>query len=272
MITVTPFMRRWDKVNSHLIVFRDLSILRALEQEKLHAELFSSMGAMAASLAHEMKNPLVSIRTFAHLLPTRYNDAEFREEFSTTVVNEVERINRLVSQMLDLVRKPADDPDLLDIRDLLQRLITLVRPECDRQDIAIVAEYADDLPLIHGVAEQLYQAILNVLTNAIQVMPGGGTLSIAVARNRDTVCCRITDTGPGVQERDLRRIFEPLYTTKTEGHGLGLAFTYQFIRSHGGDVHAESKPGTGLTVVMVLPTSADRELNPSVSDQLPCTR
>ncbi|MHB9130160.1 MAG: ATP-binding protein [Armatimonadota bacterium] len=262
LVTVTPFLRRWDVANSHMIVFRDLSALRALEQEKMQAERFSSMGAMAASLAHEIKNPLVPIQMFAHLLPSRYDDEEFRKDFSHTVVKEVERINRLVGQMLDLVRKPSHDRSPVDVREVIERLLVLTRPDCERNNINMHFTYSENLPMVVGVAGQLYQAILNVITNAVQAMPSGGDVNITLEAPEDKLVCRVTDTGPGVSAEDLHRIFEPLFTTKVDGHGLGLALTYQFIRSHGGEIRAECPPGCGLCVTLVLPawSAAEAEL------------
>jgi PAS domain S-box-containing protein len=257
LITVTPFTRKWDLAPSRLVVFRDLSELRALELEKMQIERFSSMGAMAASIAHEIKNPLVPIRTFAYLLPTEFDDAEFRNEFSVTVVREVDRINRLVGQMLDLVRKPSHDHEPVDMRELIDRLIILIKPECDVNDVKVITEIPDDLPSVFGDPGQIYQSFLNVFTNAVQVMPDGGELKIILENVDDMVVCRISDTGPGVESSEINRIFEPLYTTKTGGHGLGLALTYQFIKSHGGFVRAESEPGCGLTMVLSLPASGD---------------
>jgi len=253
LVTVTPFIRRWEVEHSYLVVIRDLTALRELERQKLQAERFSSMGAMAASLAHEIKNPLVPIKMFAHLLPSRYDDAEFRKEFSETVINEVERINRLVAQMLDLVRKPASEKGLVDLREVMQRLLTILRPQCERQGVTIHVEIAPDLPMVVGQAGQLYQSLLNVLTNAVQVMPDGGDLHITLAVEEDRVTCRIADSGPGVPEELLPHIFEPLFTTKTDGHGLGLALTYQFIRANGGEIRVESPPGAGLIVTVALP-------------------
>jgi two-component system NtrC family sensor kinase len=260
LVTVTPFRRRWDMADSHLIVFRDLSDLRALEQDKLQAERFSSMGAMAASIAHEIKNPLVPIQTFAHLLPQMYHDAEFREEFSHTVVYEVERINRLVSQMLDLVRKPSYDRAPVDLEELINRLLVIIRPECERHHIRVVVDLPPTLPTITGVAGQLYQAILNVLMNAVQAMGDDGELAITITHEEQLITCRIADNGPGVPPDHLARIFEPLFTTKVGGHGLGLALTYQFVRSHGGEIRAECAPGAGLTVIITLPACLQAEV------------
>jgi len=253
LVTVTPFIRRWEVEHSHLVVIRDLSALRELERQKLQAERFSPMGAMAASLAHKTKNPLVPIKMFAHLLPSRYDDAEFRKEFRDTVVNEVERINRLVAQMLDLVRNPSSEKGMVDLREVMQRLLTILRPQCERQGVTVHVEIDPNLPLIVGQAGQLYQSLLNVLTNAVQVMPEGGDLHIMLSVVNDRVTCRISDSGPGVPKEVLPHIFEPLFTTKADGHGLGLALTYQFIRANGGEIIADSPPGKGLIVTVALP-------------------
>lgn len=262
LVTVTPFTRRWDIGASHLIVFRDLSTLRALEQEKMQAERFSSMGAMAASLAHEIKNPLVPIQLFAHLLPQKYDEAEFREEFSTTVVHEVERISSLVGQMLDLVRQPtlAIDRSQVDIHEILTHVTSQLNLECERNKVQLSLNIPREIPPIIGVPTQLYQAVLNVLVNAVQVLPDGGKIGVTAEVTETRFVLRITDSGPGVPPAELPHIFEPLFTTKTGGHGLGLALTYQFIRAHGGEIRAECQAGSGLSVVMAIPIASKAEL------------
>ncbi|OPZ83971.1 MAG: Sporulation kinase A [bacterium ADurb.Bin429] len=259
LVTVTPFWRRWETAPCYLLVVRDLSELRALEREKLQAERFSSMGAMAASLAHEIKNPLVPIQTFAHLLPTQYDDAEFREAFSQTVVREVERITRLVGQLLDLVRNPTADRAPVDLDAVVTQLLGLLAPECARVGIRVHRTTAGGLPPLVGDAGQLYQALLNVLTNAVQAMPDGGELWVTLGGDARTVRVRIQDSGPGVAPELVGRIFEPLYTTKTGGHGLGLALTYQFVKAHGGELRAECPPEGGLAMTLLLPASTEAE-------------
>ncbi|HEY3415608.1 MAG TPA: ATP-binding protein, partial [Armatimonadota bacterium] len=252
-ISVTPFFRHWDVAECHLVVIRDLSELRLLEQEKLGAERFSSMGAMAASLAHEIKNPLVPIQTFAHLLPQKYADEEFRREFIPTVLSEVQRIDTLVSKMVDLVHNPAVRWASVDLREIVRGVLRLVRPECDRQGIKLHLYFADDLPFINGVEEQLYQVLLNIFNNAVQAMPHGGEIAIAVHAVGSEVVCKVTDTGPGVPKEDLHKIFEPLFTTKLGGHGMGLALAFRFVRSHRGDIHAECAAEGGLSLTITLP-------------------
>jgi len=253
LLSVTPFTRSGETAQCHLLVFRDLSAIHELRQAKMQAERFSSMGAMAASLAHEIMNPLVPIQTCPQLLRENYDDERFRKEFSVTVVHEVERINWLVGQMLDMVRKPSTERETVDFREVIQRLLDIIQPECEQQYIRVHFHCAPDLPAIQGVRNQLYQATLNVLMNAVQAMPDGGDLTIMLDTIGLHLVCRIADTGPGVPQDELLHIFEPLYTTKAGRHGMGLALTYQSIHFHGGEVRADSVPGAGLTVTMVLP-------------------
>lgn len=267
LLSVTPFTRSGETEQCHLLVFRDMSAMQALQQAKMQAERFSSMGAMAASLAHEIMNPLVPIQTFAHLLPSKYDDEEFRKEFSVTVVHEVERINWLVGQMLDMVRKPSTEREEVNFREIVQRLLDIIQPECEKQHIRVHFICAPNLPNILGVANQLYQATMNVLVNAVQAMPDGGDLTIVLGTIGNNLVCRITDTGPGVGQGDLLRIFEPLYTTKAGRHGMGLALTYQFIRFHGGEVRADSSPGAGMTITMMLPANAQSEPPAKAAEQ-----
>jgi two-component system sensor histidine kinase AtoS len=253
LFSVTPFTRSGETDQCRLLVLRDLSAMHELQQAKMQAERFSSMGAMAASLAHEIMNPLVPIQTFAHLLPEKYDDEEFRREFSVTVVHEVERINWLVGQMLDMVRKPSTEREEVSFREVIQRLLDIIQPECEKQHIRVHFVCAPNLPIIMGVMTQLYQATMNVLVNAVQAMPDGGDLTVVLGVIGPNLVCRITDTGSGVPREELPRIFEPLFSRKAGRSGMGLALTYQFIHFHGGEVHADSTPGAGLTVTMVLP-------------------
>jgi len=269
LLSVTPFTRSGETEQCHLLVFRDMSTVQELQQGKMQAERFSSMGAMAASLAHEIMNPLVPIQTFAHLLPSKYDDEEFRKEFSVTVVHEVERINWLVGQMLDMVRKPSTEREEVSFREIVQRLLDIIQPECEKQHIRVHFICAPNLPNIQGVMNQLYQATMNVLVNAVQAMPDGGDLTIVLGTIGHNLVCRITDTGPGVVQDELLRIFEPLYTTKAGRHGMGLALTYQFVHFHGGEVRADSSPGAGLTITMMLPANGHASETPGNTTEQP---
>ncbi len=251
LVTITPFQRRGDRANSHLLVIHDLSALRELEKEKVLAERYSSMGALAASLAHEINTPLAPIRAYAAQIPELYDNPQFRQEFSRTVIREVDRINHLVGEMLDLVRKPSGDRALVDLRQVLDSLLLLVRPECESNNIVVRVKMAEELPRVFGAAGQIYQAVLNALVHAIQSMPRGGELTITLADQGKRVLCRISDTGPGLPPQDLSMLTE--LGASSTGQERSLALVTKFIKAHDGEVWAESTPGAGFTLNLALP-------------------
>ncbi|MHB9129881.1 MAG: ATP-binding protein [Armatimonadota bacterium] len=253
LVSITPFRRRGDIETSHLIILHDISNLRELERERMQAERFSSMGALAASLATDLKEPLDSIQQFADRLQQQYDDTDFRQEFSETVLTEVNQINSLISQVLDLVRKPSHDRGLVNIREAFERLLLILQPECERNQITVHTVFTGDLPSVVGVAGQLYQAILNVLTNAVQSMPNGGDLDIRVEGTTERLVCRIIDHGPPISQEDSLHLFDPRFIGGPERSWVNMALAYEFIRSHGGDISAEIRPDSGLTITFSLP-------------------
>jgi len=157
------------------------------------------------------------------------------------------------------VRNPTADRAPVDLDAVVTQLLGLLAPECARVGIRVHRTTAGGLPPLVGDAGQLYQALLNVLTNAVQAMPDGGELWVTLGGDARTVRVRIQDSGPGVAPELVGRIFEPLYTTKTGGHGLGLALTYQFVKAHGGELRAECPPEGGLAMTLLLPASTEAE-------------
>jgi PAS domain S-box-containing protein len=254
LITVTPFTRRGELQESRLIVFRDLSYLRQLEEERLRIERSSSLGALAASIANEIKNPLVPIKTFAYLLPQKYDDDEFRQQFTEMVVVEIARIQHLVDQMLEMVQKPSITPEPVVLEQLVRHVVANVQTELDRHQVRVVI-HAAPLPPLTCMAEYLRQAVQNIIVNAMQAMPDGGEITIDLDVDEEYTICRIRDTGPGVPRDQLARIFEPLYSTRPGGHGLGLTLAYQFVHSHNGDIRAENAPEGGLCITIRLPVT-----------------
>lgn len=170
------------------------------------------------------------------------------------MVDAVQRITRLIGDLFDLVREKSDARDAVDVRKVIERLLEVMKSEIERQGVSLSLEYIGSIPFVLSVSGELYQALLNIITNAIQAMPNGGNIKITVKGENEFVTCRITDSGPGVPTESLSHLFEPLFTTKEGGHGMGLALTYQFVRSNGGEIRAECNPGEGLTIVIVLPS------------------
>lgn len=249
-----------------IMVLSDVTRLKKLEREKSQAMRLASLGEMAAGLAHEIKNPLVSIKTFAELLPVKYDDQEFRNSFSQIVGQEIERINKLIMELLNFSRIPKPSFAEVNIKLLLEEIFKLVSPQLGSQKIKLKKIYREELPLILADRDQLKQALLNICLNGIQAMPQGGELEVeaftaeeAAAEAAGDAFTReikilIKDTGPGIAPHQKERIFDPFFTTKPDGVGIGLSISHRIITDHKGSIKLKSE-GKGTTFEISLPVA-----------------
>lgn len=247
---------------------RHLAERRRLEAAVAHEQRLSAMGNLAAGVAHEIKNPLNAISMGLQRLRMEFApaDPEARQEytrFTRIVESQVSRLNTIVNQFLTLARPIrlalADEP----LVPLLKELFTLLSPQAAAQGVTLVEDLRLGDTRVPVDRQQVTQAIMNVLLNAIQAMPGGGTLSVradavappagSAASGNPVARITITDTGPGIPPEDLDRIFEPYFTTKPGGTGLGLALTHRIVLEHRGRIRAENGPGGGARFVIELP-------------------
>jgi len=225
------------------------------------ADRLSSLGLLTAGLAHEIRNPLVAIRTFTQLLPERYDDAEFREGFQGLALKEVDRICGLINDLLSFARpsKPNVSPE--NVNDAVDNIARILETQAKEKGVAITREFGDDLPKVWIDREQMKQVFMNLILNAIQAMHEGGSISIAtrsVSRHGaepsgEFVQIEVRDTGIGISEADLQHIFDPFFTSKDEGSGLGLAVSHQIVQEHGGFVTVESTVGKGTAFFVHVP-------------------
>lgn len=226
--------------------------MERLEQEARQSEKLKAVATLAAGMAHEIKNPLTSIKTFAEHLPQRYDDPEFRDKFTRIVVHETEKINTLVQRLLEFAKpapprkQPArlsrlidDTVELLQDR-LLDKQITVIRTYADRDEVEVDAS-------------QIKQVVLNVLLNSLEALHQHGQIMISTFAINGHLELALSDTGQGISEEDLPRVFDPFYTTKISGTGLGLAVVHGIVKEHGGRVMVDSKLGYGTTVRIQLP-------------------
>jgi signal transduction histidine kinase len=215
------------------------------------ADRLSALGTLAAGIAHEINNPLVSIQTFFQLAPERLNDQEFLTEFLALTSSEVKRITDLISDLLSFARSPSASTVEVELNEILEEVIRLLDPQLRKACIRVQRSVAPDLPFTHGDPDQLKQVFLNVILNAVQAMENGGELKIAsrqVVHNGERYCqISVADTGVGIPEELLDDIFNPFLTTKEKGTGLGLSITNQVISEHQGFITVESELGKGST-------------------------
>jgi signal transduction histidine kinase len=225
------------------------------------ADRLSSLGLLTAGLAHEIRNPLVAIRTFTQLLPERYDDAEFRDSFRGLALKEVDRICGLITDLLSFARpsKPNVAPE--NVNDVVDNIARILESQAKEKGMSISREFSDSLPKVWIDTEQMKQVFMNLILNAIQAMNEGGSITLAtraVSRNGsgpsgEFVQVEIRDTGIGIPEENLQHIFDPFFTSKDEGSGLGLAVSHQIVQEHGGFVTVESTVGKGTVFFVHVP-------------------
>jgi signal transduction histidine kinase len=216
------------------------------------------IGTLASSIAHEIKNPMVSISTFVQLLPERYNDPGFRDKFKTIVPQELDRINNILEELLTFVRPVTPKFARTDIKNIMDRVLVLVEGSFKKYGIKVVKRYTDNLPEPMADGAQLEQIFINIIMNAIHAMQDGGTLTIAASPNLQHLELRLEDTGCGIPPENLNRIFEAFFTTKADGTGLGLAICRKIIMEHGGTINVDSSVGIGTSFTVNIPLKSDK--------------
>ena len=227
------------------------------------SEKFSFLGNLAARLAHEIKNPLTAIGTFIQLLPSKYEDEEFRKEFYEIAIEETMRVNNLITELLDLVKPRETNFAYGAFHELINKMVLLVSPQSKAKNIAMTCAFDEEMGHVWMDSEKMKQIILNLLSNAIEFTPRDGRIELktrkgAGADGSEGFCIEITDNGIGIPDSDLNRIFEPYFTTKHKssmhsGTGLGLFITYQLVQDHGGTIEVKSKVNKGTTFLLMFP-------------------
>jgi signal transduction histidine kinase len=215
-------------------------------------EQMKAVGTLAAGLAHEIKNPLASIKTFTDYLDAHYADPAFRAKFKKIVGGEVERINLIVQQLLDFAKPVPPKLAPIDVPRLLDETVELLNSELVERRVEVDRCY-DASATILGDPQQLKQVFLNLILNSLQAMNGNGRLAIQTGRTGSELVVTIADNGVGIDPKDLPRIFEPFFTTKPSGTGLGLAVVQGIVKEHRGRIAVESHPGQGTTTQLFLP-------------------
>ncbi|GAB6145050.1 sensor histidine kinase [Desulfocicer niacini] len=234
----------------------DITELKQLESRMQKAQRLADIGIIAAGLAHEIRNPLSAIKTFSGLLPQKVNKPGFLEKFQRTVPREINRLNGLVEELLELARTPKYNFTILEVAGLLENTLELMEAEFDACSITCSRKFSPDSGKIRADADQMAKVFHNLIRNAMQVMPDGGTLTVAASCKNARITIAIGDTGPGMSQETLNTIFTPFFTTKHKGTGLGLAITQKVITEHGGEIRATSTLNQGSCFTMDFPSQS----------------
>ncbi len=253
MCTTSPLRDPDGIVLGAVAVFSDLTPLKELEIERRRAERLAYFEVLASGIAHEIKNPLVAIKTFTQLLPRRAREPQFVDEFGRIVGREIHRMERVVDRLRTLAHPGRRPEYAVDVRAPLAEALEFMQATFDEKSVTIDASLGDTPCRVLGDHQNLEQLFLNLLMNAHEATPPGGTLSIAVTREAEHVTVSVGDTGPGIAPELLEKIFEPFFTTKQRGSGLGLAISAGVAQAHGARLRAANHPGGGAIFSVQFP-------------------
>ena len=257
------------KVLGVLMVLTDITALKRLELQIRRSDRLASLGTLSAGMAHEIKNPLVSIKTFAQLLPERYHDSEFRATFSNLIGHEIDRIDSLVNQLLRFARPAKPHLQPMHVHEILEKSLLLVGHRLYQKDIKLTRFWEANVDTIRADSDQLEQVFLNFFINAMDAMKSGGELLISTeilageqwlsplthtnGEAHEILRITIRDSGEGIRGEDLAQVFDPFFTTKDYGTGLGLSVVHGIIQEHGGQIEVESELKKGTAFHILLP-------------------
>jgi signal transduction histidine kinase len=229
--------------------------IKSFEGELIKANKLSALGELASSIAHEIKNPLISIQGFARRIGTT-EDRDKLEKYAKFIEQEADRLTQVLTKLLGFSRMDEPKKDFLNMNDIVDDTVLFMEHHLTRfKNVEIAVKKEPDLPLVQVDRIHVQQTVVNILMNAAQAMPGGGKILIKTGRGDQYVFISITDTGVGIKEKDLEKIFEPFFTTKEkeQGTGLGLSLCKRLIEANAGKIEVESKIGEGTTFTIMIP-------------------
>jgi len=269
MCSTALLRHKGSTAHGALIVFSDLTRQKDLERENRRAERLASFGALASGGAHEIKNPLVAIRTFAELLPERFTDVDFREDFSKVVIREIVRIDDLVGRLRGIASTTPQQAGTVDIREPITDTLLLLRAQLEQTRTIVRCDFQDPAPFVAVEEAQLKQLFLNLLLNSIEAMVSGGEITVRLARKdlhgSPWIVVEVSDSGPGIPESVRGSVFDPFFTTKPRGTGLGLAICRGITDAHRGTIRAENRTDRSGTIFTVeFPVSSEA---PSLAEE-----
>ena len=230
--------------------------LKTTKDKLSEADKLASLGTMAAGMAHEIKNPLSSMKVFTQLLHERYEDAEFRVKFEEVISKEINRIDRIVEGLLSFAMSPESKVSSVNVQEILEEVLNDMKDGIQRGGITVVKKF-DPVPMVQAEKDQLRRAFSNVIVNANEAMSNGGKLEIQTSADEPskTVLVKISDSGHGISKDHLKHIFDPFFTTRHYGTGLGLTITQSIINEFKGNIEIQSEEGKGTTATISLPAS-----------------
>lgn len=272
-LTTSPF-NDIENHNTEGYIVHFSNIATQLEQRKQleRMERLATLGELAAGIAHEIKNPLAGMKAATQVLQESFKPDDFRSQLVVRILKEIDRSNELLSRFFDFTRPRKPVQDFHDIEMLIDGIYLLLAPRFKKKKIRFFKEFANQLPRVYVDAGQMEQVIMNLFLNAVDAMPQGGELKVTTCMvpqvvlqdghaPQKTVCVKISDTGVGIRPENIEKIFNPFFTTKSSGVGLGLSITNRLVVENGGKIEVESSPGNGATFSIYFPVHQEEPAN-----------
>jgi len=238
-----------------ILLVHDATAIRQLEKEVTKSRHLASIGSLAAGVAHEIRNPLSSIKGFAVYLKEKLSGNIEDKKTAEVMIQEVERLNRVISQLIEFARSLELKKERTRFSDLVRHTVKLIDAEARKNKITIDMEIDNDAPLIEVDPDKIKQVLLNIFLNSLAAMKKGGKLVIMLLPGKSYLSVIISDTGMGIEKTDLPRIYDPYFTSKPAGTGLGLAVVQKIMEAHGGHINVESTAGQGTKIFLIFPLS-----------------
>lgn len=246
-------VRAQEGANGMVLFLRDMGEVKGLQAEVRRSERLAALGRLVAGMAHEIRNPLNSISGYSQYLKGKFDSDTAEGKALDVIVKEVDRLNRVITELLDFSRPREPELEPLDLSNIVRSTLALIARETASQGVTVVEELPETQVMVMGHADTLKQLLLNLSLNALQAMPDGGVLNIQTGLYGVRPFLKISDTGSGIPEESQESIFEPFYTTRESGTGLGLAIVHRIVLDHGAEIRVESSPGAGATFIVRFP-------------------
>ncbi|SCY88505.1 ATP-binding protein [Desulfoluna spongiiphila] len=259
-VSAAPLRDEENLVTGYLCLFKDLTEVRTLKREVERSRRLASVGKLAAGVAHEIRNPLSSIKGFATYFSERYKDNPNDLNIAQIMIKEVDRLNLVVGQLLEFARPVSLSPKRVDLDPFVDNCVKLVSMRARERGITIATVFDDAPETAFFDPDKISQVLLNLFLNAIEATEPGGSIDLNVNRpvGSSTLVLTVTDTGCGISDENLAHIFDPYFTTKASGTGLGLAVSHNIVEAHGGEIRIKSIEGEGTAITLVIPTKAEQ--------------
>lgn len=250
-------------------LFTDLSTERLLEEKARRQDRLAALGELAAGVAHEMRNPLTTVRGYLQILPTCKDDEEFIDEFSSNLIREIDRLTRLTENLLNMAKPISAELELTSLQDIALSVATFSSEKLEKNQIALHTDLEEQPTQVRVDVDRIKQVFLNLLLNAVEAMPRGGDIEMRFDRREETfssdeapktfAVAEVIDNGPGIPHHQLERLFDPFFTTKNNGTGLGLSLSNRIVEEHGGFLRVESQEDRGAHFWIFIPMAREFE-------------